>query len=185
MKYWKTTLAVLAMLSASLVVADDFKTTNGKEYKNATVSRVEPDGIVIKFHGGIVKLQFTELPSDIQKKYRYDPVAAREYAAQRDRVIPPPTATPNANLRTSEDGFRFGYRYGYDAGHHEGETQLGVRDILDGNYSLRAPTGDELNWKASESARQWNVPSEFLESYRQGYRSGFEQGYKDKVRPAF
>ena len=47
MKHWKTTLAVLAALSASIALADDFKTINGKEYKNARVSRVEPDGIVL------------------------------------------------------------------------------------------------------------------------------------------
>jgi hypothetical protein len=34
-------------------LADDFKTNNGREYKNATVSRVEPNGIVIKFPGMI------------------------------------------------------------------------------------------------------------------------------------
>ena len=78
MKYWKTALSILA-LSASLALAEDFRTTKGKEYKNATVSRVEPDGIVIKFRGGIVKLPFTELPSDVQKKYDYDPVAALQF----------------------------------------------------------------------------------------------------------
>ena len=41
-RYWKTVVAILAALSTSLAVADDFKTTNGKEYKNATVTRVEP-----------------------------------------------------------------------------------------------------------------------------------------------
>jgi len=30
---------MLAVLSASLALAEDFKTINGKEYKNATVSR--------------------------------------------------------------------------------------------------------------------------------------------------
>jgi hypothetical protein len=84
-KYWKTALAILAALSASLALADDFKTINGKEYKNVKVSRIEPDGIVIKFSGGIVKLPFTELPSDIQKKYSYDPTAAARYAAQENQ----------------------------------------------------------------------------------------------------
>jgi hypothetical protein len=37
----------------SLALADDLKTINGKEYKNATVSRVEADGIVIKTKSGI------------------------------------------------------------------------------------------------------------------------------------
>jgi len=32
-KYWQTALAILATLSASIVLADDFKTINGKEYK--------------------------------------------------------------------------------------------------------------------------------------------------------
>ena len=40
--------AILATLFASLALADDFKTSSGKEYKDATVSRVEPDGIVLK-----------------------------------------------------------------------------------------------------------------------------------------
>ena len=48
------------MMSASIVVAEDFKTINGKAYKNATVSRVEPDGIVLKSKSGITKLYFTE-----------------------------------------------------------------------------------------------------------------------------
>ncbi len=69
----KTTLAILAALSASIALADDFKTITGKEYKNATVSRVEPDGVVIKFSGGIVKIPFTELSPEIQRKYGYEP----------------------------------------------------------------------------------------------------------------
>ncbi len=42
------TAVVLIVCFASIAVADDFKTINGKEYKNATVTRVEPDGIVLK-----------------------------------------------------------------------------------------------------------------------------------------
>ncbi|PYJ04916.1 MAG: hypothetical protein DME95_05955, partial [Verrucomicrobia bacterium] len=42
-KYWKTALSILAALSVSMVLADDFKTISGKEYKDATVSRIEPD----------------------------------------------------------------------------------------------------------------------------------------------
>jgi len=35
---WRTALAMFATLSASIALADDFKTINGKEYKNVTVS---------------------------------------------------------------------------------------------------------------------------------------------------
>ena len=69
-------LAILAALSVSIALADDFKTIGGKERKNVKVSRVEPDGIVISFSGGIVKLPFTELPEDVQKEYGYDSSAA-------------------------------------------------------------------------------------------------------------
>jgi hypothetical protein len=72
-KPWQITLVILAALSVSLALAEDFKTTKGQEYKDANVSRVEPDGIVIKFSGGIVKIPFTELPPEIQRKYGYDP----------------------------------------------------------------------------------------------------------------
>jgi chromosome segregation ATPase len=80
MNYWKAALTILAALSTSLAVADDFKTINGREYKNATVTRVEADGIVVKSKSGISKVYFVELPKDVQERFYYDPqkaVAAR------------------------------------------------------------------------------------------------------------
>ena len=79
----KATLAILAVLAASIALADDFKTINGKEYKNATVSRVEPNGIVIRFSGGIVKIAFTELPKEVQKRFGYDDAAVKALEAKR------------------------------------------------------------------------------------------------------
>jgi hypothetical protein len=81
----KVTLAIIAALSASIALADDFKTIDGKEYKKATVSRVEPDGIVITFSGGIVKLPFVELSPDVQTKYGYDSKAAAAYSAEENQ----------------------------------------------------------------------------------------------------
>jgi hypothetical protein len=46
---------ILLILFPPIVFAEDFKTVNGKEYKNATVSRVEPDGIVLKTKSGVMK----------------------------------------------------------------------------------------------------------------------------------
>ena len=56
------TLIIIATLSASFAFAEDFKTVNGKEYKNATVTHVEADGIVVKTKSGISKVYFQELP---------------------------------------------------------------------------------------------------------------------------
>ena len=52
-----------------MAFGDDFKTATGKEYKNATVSRVEADGIVIRTKEGISKVYFTELPKDVQERF--------------------------------------------------------------------------------------------------------------------
>jgi hypothetical protein len=67
----------------SIALADDFKTINGKEYKNATISRVEGDGIVLRTKTGISKVYFVELPQDVQEKFHYGP--ATPSAAQRER----------------------------------------------------------------------------------------------------
>jgi len=64
-------VAILAALSVSLALADDFKTINGKEYKNVTVSRVEADGIVIKTKTGLSKIYFAELPKDVLERFHY------------------------------------------------------------------------------------------------------------------
>jgi hypothetical protein len=70
---------ILAVLFASLALSEDFKTTNGKVYKNATVSRVEGDGIVLKTEKGIFKVYFTELPQEIQERFHWaKPEAPRE-----------------------------------------------------------------------------------------------------------
>jgi hypothetical protein len=72
---------------ASVAFSDDFKTVTGKEYKNATVSRVEPDGIVIMGKSGISKLYFTELPKDVQERFGYNPQKAVDYSAQQNAGV--------------------------------------------------------------------------------------------------
>ena len=62
---------ILAVLSASVALSDDFKTTNGKVYKDATVSRVEGDGLVLKTEAGIAKVYFAELPQEVQERFHW------------------------------------------------------------------------------------------------------------------
>jgi hypothetical protein len=81
-KCWAATLAILAVLSAPLAVAEDFKTINGKIYKDATISRVEADGIVLTTKTGISKVYFIELPKDVRE--RFLPSPAKTVAAQRE-----------------------------------------------------------------------------------------------------
>jgi hypothetical protein len=78
----RATLVILIVCFASIALADDFKTTDGKEYKNVTVSRVEPDGIVIITKSGISKVYFTELPKEVQERFHYDPQKSAEFTSQ-------------------------------------------------------------------------------------------------------
>src|SRR5437660_4413175 len=71
---------LLGFLSRGLF-AEDFKTIHGKEYKNVTVSRVEPDGIVLTSSSGISKVYFTELPKEVQERFHYDAAKAAPYSA--------------------------------------------------------------------------------------------------------
>jgi hypothetical protein len=72
---------LLVVCLASVSLADDFKTTNGKEYKNVTVSRQEPDGIFVTNAkaGVMVKLYFAELPKEVQERFGYKPEKAVAY----------------------------------------------------------------------------------------------------------
>jgi len=83
----KTALTILAALSASIALADDFKTIDGKEYKNAKVSRVEPDGIVLVTKSGISKVYFAELPKEVQQQFNYDAEKAAAYSAEQNAAI--------------------------------------------------------------------------------------------------
>src|SRR5262249_21336729 len=66
----------------------DFKTINGKEYKDATVSRVEPDGLVLKTKSGINKVYFSELSKDVQERFGYDSAKAAQFsAAEREAFV--------------------------------------------------------------------------------------------------
>ena len=84
MKHWQIALLIFAALSASLALAEDFKTINGKEFKDATVTRVEGDGIVLRTKTGISKVYFVELPQDVQKRFR--PTPATPSLAQREPI---------------------------------------------------------------------------------------------------
>ena len=67
----KAIIIILAMLFVSLALAEDFKTVSGKIYKDATVSHVEADGIVLRTKTGISKVYFAELPKDVQERFHY------------------------------------------------------------------------------------------------------------------
>ena len=90
------TFVILLVCFASIALADDFKTNDGKEYKNATVTRVEADGIIVRTKGGISKLYFTELPKDVKERFHYNPAQATAAPREREQIA----------LRAEQDAIR-------------------------------------------------------------------------------
>ena len=76
-------VASLILCLTTVALADDFKLISGKEYKNVTVTRVEPDGIVLRTNSGISKVYFVELPKDVQERFHYNAAIASAYSAQQ------------------------------------------------------------------------------------------------------
>jgi len=76
---------------------------NGKIYKEATISRVEADGIVLRTKTGIYKIYFVELPKDIQDHFHYSPVTP--IAAQLKRTPTKVEANRMTLGRTNESGW--------------------------------------------------------------------------------
>jgi hypothetical protein len=91
-------ILISVILFASGAFADDFKTVNGKEYKNVTVSRVEPDGILVKSKSGITKLYFSELPKEVQERFHYNSGQAADFAGAPQAAA----AQQNAAAREKE-----------------------------------------------------------------------------------
>lgn len=79
------TLSIICF--AAITLAEDFKTVDGQEYKNATLSRVEPDGIVLVTSSGISKVYFTELPKEVRDRFHYDAAQAAAYTADQNAQV--------------------------------------------------------------------------------------------------
>ena len=80
----QTKLFISLLLSfATAALSEEFKTVNGKEYNDTTVTRVDPDGIVVKTKSGITKVYFTELPKEVQERFHYDSEKAALYSAEQ------------------------------------------------------------------------------------------------------
>jgi hypothetical protein len=75
------------VLSASPVLGDDFKTIDGKEYKNVKISRLQPDGIVLITRWGVSKVYFTQLPRDVQRRFHYDAAKGNAYSADQSAKL--------------------------------------------------------------------------------------------------
>lgn len=68
--------------------ADDFSLTDGREYKDVTVTRVDPDGIEVMTNDGVEKLPFSLLSKEVQLAYPY-----------KGPTTPTPSPTPDMDAQ--------------------------------------------------------------------------------------
>ena len=78
----KRLLVAAVGLVGTNAFGDDIVTLKGTKYQNASVTRVEPDGLMVMHATGIVKVPFTELSEDLRQKYSYNPERAVEHARE-------------------------------------------------------------------------------------------------------
>ena len=77
-------LSFLFIVAVHAFAADNERTIvtlDGTKYENATVSRVEPDGIRISHSDGATKILFESLSPEMQKEFGYDPEKAGKHRA--------------------------------------------------------------------------------------------------------
>ena len=133
----RATLVILIVCFASIALADDFKTIEGKEYKDAKVSRIEPDGLVLITKSGISKVYFSELPKEVQERFHYDPQRAAEFTSQ--------TVEQNRlwrQQRAEEEQKRAEERKKYQSEHPLPSSQTGRAQLSDS-----APDDRARSWK--------------------------------------
>ena len=73
----------LALALLPLVVfAEDFTLADGTKFKG-TVTRVDPDGLIVETERGVEKLAFYALTAEDQKRFGFDRKAAEEFRLQQ------------------------------------------------------------------------------------------------------
>jgi hypothetical protein len=143
-----TTIAILLILLPTFALAEDFKTVSGRVYKDATISHVEADGIVIRTKTGISKIYFVELPKDVQERFHYGSAAATPTGkAVTQRVDESQSANPATPFVSGADRFasfvekKLDERESILQGKHTpGPAELRVRQEINFHWAFLAGT---------------------------------------------
>ena len=100
-------LPIAIIIFVSTVLGEDIETLNHDVYKNTTITRVEPDGVVITHSAGIVKIPFSELPPEYAQRFSYDKSKGEKFTseqaeAQRQLYLKTQHERQIANARDAE-----------------------------------------------------------------------------------
>jgi hypothetical protein len=79
----KPLLALTFMLCFTTAQAEDW-TIKDKTFHNVVVGQIEADRVHITYDGGLGTVQLADLPPDLQKRFNYNPNAAKAAIQQRE-----------------------------------------------------------------------------------------------------
>ena len=101
MKFTPLVFCALLLLPV-LSFAEDITLTDGTEYKDVEVIRVEKDGIVVQTTDGVVKLPMDLVPKEVQLVHPYIPPATPTPATTPQEPMETPTPAPPKTLSANE-----------------------------------------------------------------------------------
>ncbi len=97
------TLILAILLAVPVCFAADITTRKGVTYKQATVSKVEADGVRITHADGAARITFEDLPDALQRQYNYDPAKVAAYRKQVEDAREDAAAKAAAEQRQRQD----------------------------------------------------------------------------------
>jgi hypothetical protein len=148
-------LTSLIVCFASVALAEDFKAIDGKEYKNVTVSRVEPDGIVLTSSSGISKVYFTELPKEVQERFHYDQAKSAAYSAEQNASLEALRKQQQDAMRQKAEATAKDNKYAAEqlAADDSGKKQRNTIEGLQARYQELQKQEDDLLLRIGEAER--------------------------------
>jgi hypothetical protein len=90
-------LTVLLFLFPLIALGEDLRAKDGTIYRQAKVSEVAADGLIVSYEKGMAKIDFDQLPKALQDRYGYEPRKATRLRAEQARIAQQ-TATENQRL---------------------------------------------------------------------------------------
>jgi hypothetical protein len=86
------------------VAATTIRDNSGREFRQARIKSVDPDGLLVSHEGGVTKIPFVDLPKDVQERHGYDPAKAVAFREARGMMPAAPPASPSAPMPANPGG---------------------------------------------------------------------------------
>jgi hypothetical protein len=96
------TLVLLSILAVQLQ-AEDFTLRDGRTITNATVLRSDAASVTLKLDGGIERVEISQMPENVQRRFNYDPAKAAALRQQEATALAKKSTTDALRLQFQRD----------------------------------------------------------------------------------